>query len=87
MSQCKLSSLHALYTLSEHCRYEALIDEMVCDRIVVGIQDRKLSKKLQLDATLTLEKAITSVHQVEAVKKQQSVVSGDRKDEEVLHMH
>ena len=85
MSRCKLSSLYALYTLSEHCRYEALIDEMVCDRIVVGIQDRKLSEKLQLDATLTLEKAITSVHQAEAVKKQQSVVSGDRKDEEVLH--
>ena len=60
----------ALYNLAEHCGYEALHDEMICDRIVVGIQDRKLSEKLQLDPALTLEKAIITVRQVEAVKKQ-----------------
>ena len=38
----------ALYNLAEHCGYEALHDEMIRDRIVVGIQDRKLSEKLQL---------------------------------------
>ena len=43
---------------------------MICDRIVVGIQDRKLSEKLQLDPALTLEKTITTVRQVEAVNKQ-----------------
>ena len=60
----------ALYNQAEHCGYEALHDEMICDRIVVGIQDRKLSEKLQLDPALTLEKTITTVRQVEAVNKQ-----------------
>ena len=33
---------------------------MIRDRIVVGIQDAKLSEKMQLDPDLTLEKAVTS---------------------------
>lgn len=46
-------------------------DELIRDRIVVGIKDTALSQKLQLDATLTLEKAKTMVRQCEAVKEQQ----------------
>ena len=57
---------------------------MICDRIVVGIQDRKLSEKLQLDPALTLEKAITMVHQVEAVKKQHPVIRKERTDDETI---
>ena len=69
----------SLYTLAEHCGYEALHDEMIRDRIMVGIQDRKLSEKLQLDSTLTLEKAVTSA---ETVKKQQRVIRGNKMEEE-----
>uniref|UniRef100_A0A1X7VRM7 Uncharacterized protein n=1 Tax=Amphimedon queenslandica TaxID=400682 RepID=A0A1X7VRM7_AMPQE len=32
-------------------------DEMIRDRLVVGIQDQLLSECMQLDATLDLEKA------------------------------
>ena len=60
-----------LYNLPEHCGYGALKDEMLRDRIVVGLADRKLSEKLQLDPELTLEKALTSARQSEIVKKQQ----------------
>ena len=38
-----------LYRLAENCEYGNLHDELVRDRIVVGIRDRKLSEKLQLD--------------------------------------
>ena len=76
----------ALYNLAEHCGYEALHDEMVRDRIVVGILDHKLSEKLQLDSTLTLEKAITTVRQAETIKKQQPVIRGDRPEEATSHM-
>ena len=60
----------ALYTLAEHCGYGGLHDEMVRDRIVVGIRNSALSEKLQLDPDLTLQSAITQVRQAEAVKKQ-----------------
>src|SRR5258705_3130468 len=62
----------ALHTLSEHCQFGALHDELLCDRIVVGILDRDLSEQLQLDSELTLERAILRCRQSEAVKRQQS---------------
>ena len=38
-------------------------DLMVRDRIVVGLLDRALSEKLQLDASLTMETAVTAARQ------------------------
>ena len=56
---------------------------MIRDRLVVGLRDAKLSEKFQLDATLTLDKAVTQVRQAEAVKKQQTVL---RSEEESLQV-
>ena len=64
----------SLCGLAEYCEYGALHDDMIRDRIVVGLRDAQLSEKLQLDAGLTLEKAITKACQSEAVKQQQAVV-------------
>lgn len=66
-----------LYSLAEHCEYGTLHDEMIRDRIVVGLQDAKLAEKLQLDADLTLDKAVSQVRQAEAVKKQQAVIRSE----------
>ncbi|KAL7881030.1 hypothetical protein SRHO_G00032840 [Serrasalmus rhombeus] len=70
------SFITAVHTLAEHCQFGALRDELIRDRIVVGILDSRLSERLQLDAELTLEKAITQVKQSAAVKKQQPVLRG-----------
>ena len=66
-----------LYALAEHCAYGDLHDEMIRDRLVVGIRSAKLSEKLQLDSELSLETALMQVRQAEAVKLQQSVVRGE----------
>jgi hypothetical protein len=55
----------ALHKLADTCEFGALRDQLVRDRIVVGIRDVKLSERLQLDPDLTLEKAVTVVHQSE----------------------
>ena len=47
----------SLYSLAESCDYGAMKDEMIRDRIVVGIQDNSLSERMQMDSDLTLEKA------------------------------
>ena len=47
----------ALYELVQHCDYGGMKDEMIRDRLVVGICDSSLSEKLQLDPALTLKKA------------------------------
>ena len=71
------SFITSLYCLAEHCGYGALHNEMIRDRIVVGLQDAALSEKLQMDKDLTLDKAVASARQREAVKKQQAVVRGE----------
>lgn len=60
-----------LYQLAENCAYGELKEEMIRDQIVVGIRDTGLSQKLQLDATLTFEKAKIMVRQREAIQEQQ----------------
>ena len=51
---------------------------MIRDRIVVGIIDEALSKRLQLDPDLTLKKAWKMVRQQEVVhvQEQQKVLKG-----------
>ncbi|UYV80178.1 hypothetical protein LAZ67_18001898 [Cordylochernes scorpioides] len=49
-----------------------LHDELIRDRIVVGVRDRALSERMQLDTDLTLVKATLMAKQLESVKEQQS---------------
>ena len=74
-----------LYCLAEHCGYGTLHDELIRDRLVVGLLNAPLSEKLQMDAELTLEKAITVVRQSEAVRKQQTVLRGQDSPEGTVH--
>ena len=63
------------------CNYGNLKDELLRDRLVVGIRDQELSKKLQLDPDLTLEKTKKTIRQKEAVKEQHYILQGnDTKD-------
>src|SRR5258705_3919214 len=66
----------ALHTLAEHCEFGALHDELICDRMVVGLSDKGLSERLQLDPQLSLDKAVTLARQSESVKSQQRSLHG-----------
>ncbi|CAN7996562.1 unnamed protein product, partial [Ixodes hexagonus] len=73
----------ALHKLVAHCGYGALKDELVRDRLVVGLQDAKLSETLQSDPELTLETAVRKARQKEAVRRQQAVVRQENQTEEL----
>ena len=47
----------SLYSLGTDCEFGGLKEQLIQDRIVVGIRDSSLSAKLQMDPDLTLEKA------------------------------
>ena len=57
----------SLHKLSEHCNYGPLHDDLIRDRIVVGISNAKLSQRMQLDEKLTLEKATHVARQAEQI--------------------
>lgn len=62
--------IRALYELSENCDFGDKKNEHIRDRLVVGIRDRGLSKRLQLMPTLTLETAVQMIRQAEDVEQQ-----------------
>ena len=75
-----------LHCLAHHCNYGSLRNEMIRDRIAVGLLDAGLSIKLQLDPELTLEKATAAARQNESVKKQQGVERAEQKPSNVEAM-
>ena len=46
-----------LHQLADSCEYGDLKEEMIRDRLVVGIRDKALSERLHMESDLTLEKA------------------------------
>ena len=64
--------------MAEHCQFGDINDELIRDRLVVGLKDTKLAERLQLDPELTLEKAVNQTRQSEAVKKQQVLLRDDQ---------
>ena len=67
----------ALYRLAETCNYAGLKEEMIRQRLVVGIRDKSASERLQMDAALTLEKAKTAIRQREAIQDNRPLWKGD----------
>ncbi|UYV70935.1 K02A2.6-like [Cordylochernes scorpioides] len=61
----------SLYKLADSCEFEGLHEQLIRDRIVVGVRDKALSERMQLDSELSLEKAVKMVRQQEAVRQQQ----------------
>ena len=71
------SFITSLYKLSEHCAYGNLRDELIRDRVVIGVRDKKLSMKHQMEESLTLGKAISIARQHEYVKQEQATLKQD----------
>ena len=57
----------ALFNLRETCEFGDLADQLLRDRIIVGIRYTALAERLMLDAKLDLDKVMQLVRQKEAV--------------------
>ena len=75
-----------MYRLAQDCDYKTLKDELIRDRIVVGVLDDGLSDQLQAKEDLTLEKAVQLSRQTEARKANRPVVRGERIHEDVAYV-
>ena len=66
-----------LYGLVEKCEFRDFKEELLRDRIVVGIRDKALSDRMQMDPDLTLEKVKKATRQREAISEQGQQLRGD----------
>ena len=69
--------INDLHKLANECNYGALKDELIRDRIVVGVLDDALSNDLQGKADLTLAQAKTLARQAEARKENHGILRGE----------
>lgn len=72
--------IESLYQLAETCQFGAFKDELIRDRIVVGIRYAALSQKLMQDDMLTLDKAVKEAKSSELVKEHHEILKGDSED-------
>ena len=72
-----------VHQFAESCEFGTLKNELIRDRIVVGIQDT-LSERLQMEPNLTLDKAKRIIRQRDAVREQGTVLKGTIKEEALL---
>ena len=77
MNQAKGESaelfITALHQAADKCEFGDIKDQMIRDRLVVGIRDRSLSERLQMEEGLTLDKAKRLIRQSESVKEQGAI--------------
>ena len=59
-----------LRRLSEHCKFEATLDNMLRDRLVCGIRDVRTQRRLLAEADLTRKKAFELAQAAEVAEKQ-----------------
>ena len=60
---------------------------MIRDRLVVGIRDKSVSERLQMDAALTLEKAKTTIRQREAIQDNRPLWKADSNPDPITVDH
>ena len=66
--------------MADKCDYGVMKEELIRGRLVVGIHDKALSERMQMEAGLTLEKAKTLIRQREAVKEQGLILASGNKN-------
>lgn len=71
------SFITALYTLAESCEFGNLKDELIRDRIVIGIRDSRASERLQLISDLTINKTIELARQAEIQAREGKKIRDD----------
>ena len=71
------SFVNDVYTLTKHCNFDALHDEMVRDILVAGIRNKRLLARLQVVGDLILDKAVTCIWYSEMVHQEQFFLCGD----------
>ena len=58
-----------LYELAEYCEFDDRRDEQIRDRMVIGLLDKRLSQRSQMNPGLDLQSAIEMARQEELVRQ------------------
>lgn len=74
-----------LHTMADQCDFRDFKDELIRDRIIVGMSDAKLSKRLQLKQDLTLQDATIAAKQAEIQHRQNLIICDKDKEDRFVN--
>ena len=74
---------------SQHCEFGDLRESLMRDKIVLGVQDKKIQERLLRETDLSLDKAISICRAAEEVKVQTKEMQSNKTDmtSNVDHVH
>jgi len=76
-----------LKKMSEFCRFGASLDELLCDRLVCGVKDSVLRKRLLAELDLTLKSAVNiAIAHEQALLSENTLMSGSKDGSSLLMM-
>ena len=75
-----------LHQMANNCKFGNMRSEIICDPLVIGIQDQPLSEKLQMEPELTLAKAEKLICQRAAVMQQQHLLKSLKETSKPLQL-
>ena len=73
-----------LRKLSEHCKFEATLDDMLRDRLVCGLRDSRLQIRLLAESELTFKKAFEMTQASEVAERNTKELQAGKKAAPVL---
>ena len=73
-----------VHRLGDSCEFGEMKEDLIRDRLVVGIREHSLSERLQMEPDLTLDKAKWLIRQRDAVKEQQETLKTPMEEEGTL---
>ncbi len=77
------SYVNRLRKLSATCEFDALLNEMIRDRVVIGVKDSGLRARLLREKNLTLEKCLDTCRAAEMTSQQLKAIDGNGEVEAV----
>ena len=78
--------IQELHRIADDCGYRSLKEELIRDRIIVGVLDESLSDRLQMRQDLTLQDAIKMARQNEARKENRDLMRGETEATSTINM-
>ena len=65
--------IRSLYEMAEYCDFGTAKDYCIRDRLVIGVRDKRLSKRLQVKEELTFAESVKMVRQTVIIQDQLSI--------------
>ena len=76
-----------LRALSEHCEFGSALDEMLRDRLVCGVNEDRIQRRLLAEPTLDLKRALEIAHGMETAAKDVRDLKGEMQNNPMNKLH